>query len=100
MPGSWTDHGQVIRSGTDAKIVPYNIMNAIDPAIFINSADGKAYLANEDGLVTVVRLGQEPKLLAENDMGQTLLATPAIAGGAIYLRSDKTLFCIGAKKGK
>jgi outer membrane protein assembly factor BamB len=63
-------------------------------------ADGKAYLANENGVVTVVRLGQEPKVLAENDVGQTLLATPAIAGGAIYLRSDKTLFCIGAKKGK
>jgi hypothetical protein len=44
MPGSWRDHGQVIRSGADAKIVPYNIMNAIDPAIFINPADRIAYL--------------------------------------------------------
>jgi outer membrane protein assembly factor BamB len=61
-------------------------------------ADGKAYLASEEGVVTVVQLGQEPKVLAENDMSQTFLATPSIAGGAIYLRSDQTLFCIGPKK--
>jgi outer membrane protein assembly factor BamB len=60
--------------------------------------DGKAYLASEEGMVTVVQLGQEPKIVGENDMNQTLLATPAIAGGAIYLRSDQTLFCIGPKK--
>jgi len=61
-------------------------------------ADGKAYVPSEAGVVTVIRLGKEPEVLATNDMEQTLLATPAIAGGAIYLRSDKTLFCIGSKK--
>ena len=43
---------------------------------------------------------EEPQVLARNEVGQTLLAMPAIAGGAIYLRSDQTLFCIGAKKAK
>ena len=62
--------------------------------------DGKAYVTSEDGVVTVIQLGKEPEILAANDMSQTLLATPAIAGGAIYLRSDKMLFCIGAKKGQ
>jgi outer membrane protein assembly factor BamB len=61
-------------------------------------ADGKAYVANEDGLVTVIKLGKEPEVLATNDMKQAFLATPAIAGGAIYLRSDQTLFCVGPKK--
>ena len=61
-------------------------------------ADGKAYLAGEDGVVTVVHLGKEPEVLASNDMKQKLLATPAVAGGCLYLRSDKTLFCIGMKK--
>lgn len=61
-------------------------------------ADGKAYVTTETGKVSVIKLGNEPELLAENDMGQAILATPAIANGAIYLRSDKTLFCIAAKK--
>jgi arabinan endo-1,5-alpha-L-arabinosidase len=51
-PGSWTDHGQATRSGADAKIVPYNIMNAIDMAIFINPADGTAYL-NYGGFLAI-----------------------------------------------
>jgi hypothetical protein len=39
-------------------------------------------------------------VLAQNDVGQVLLATPALAGGAIYLHSDQTLFCIGARAGR
>jgi hypothetical protein len=31
-------------------------------------------------------------------VGDTVLATPAVAGGAIYLRSDKWLYCVGAPK--
>jgi hypothetical protein len=37
-------------------------------------------------------------VLATNPVGETVLATPAVSGGAIYLRSDGHLFCIGAKK--
>jgi hypothetical protein len=48
--------------------------------------------------VTVIQLGDQPRILAENDIGQTLQATPAIANGAIYLRTDAALFCIGATK--
>ncbi len=63
-------------------------------------ADGKAYVVNEEGTVFVVLLGDEPKTLASNAMGQTILATPAIADGAIFLRSDQNLYCVGAKKGR
>lgn len=62
--------------------------------------DGKAYVTSEEGVVTVVRLGEAPEVLSQNEMGQVLLATPSLAGGAIYLRSDQTLFCIGAKSAK
>ncbi len=56
--------------------------------------DGKAYVTDESGKVTVIQLGEQPDILATNDVGQKLLATPALANGAIYLRSDETLFCI------
>jgi outer membrane protein assembly factor BamB len=63
-------------------------------------ADGKLYAVNEKGKTTVLQLGDEPKVLAVNVLDDTILATPAISGGAIYLRSDKMLYCIGEKKGK
>jgi outer membrane protein assembly factor BamB len=60
--------------------------------------DGKLYAVNRKGRTTVVQLGDKPKVLARNDVGDTINATPAIANGCIYLRSDKALYCIGPKK--
>jgi outer membrane protein assembly factor BamB len=57
-------------------------------------ADGKLYVVNEEGATTVIELGDKPKVLATNAMGEKILATPAIAGGALFLRSDQHLWCI------
>lgn len=61
-------------------------------------ADGKLYAVNEEGLTSVVALGPEPRVLGTNALGETMLATPALANGALYLRSDKHLYCIAEKK--
>ncbi len=61
-------------------------------------ADGKLYVAKEEGDTSVVQLGDTPKILANNKLEGPLLATPAIANGAIYLRTEKHLYCIAAKK--
>jgi len=58
-------------------------------------ADGKLYVVNEEGTTTVIGLGERPKVLATNRLDETILATPAVAGGALYLRSDQHLWCIG-----
>jgi outer membrane protein assembly factor BamB len=58
-------------------------------------ADGKVYLVSETGEIFVLRAGREPEVIATNDLGERFLASPAIAGGRIYLRSDGTLFAIG-----
>ena len=60
--------------------------------------DGKLYVVNEEGVTTVLGLGDKPEVLAVNPVGETVLATPAVAGGALYLRSDGHLFCVGSKK--
>ena len=60
--------------------------------------DGKLYVAKEGGATSVVELGDKPKILANNVLKGELLATPAIANGAIYLRTDKHLYCIATKK--
>jgi outer membrane protein assembly factor BamB len=58
------------------------------------AADGKIYAANDAGTTTVVQVGNEPKVLAVNALGEPILATPAIAGGGIFLRSDRHIYCI------
>jgi hypothetical protein len=63
-------------------------------------ADGRAYVVNDKGRTCVVSLDDKPAVLARNDLGDHFQATPAIANGCIYLRSDKWLYCIGAKKEK
>jgi hypothetical protein len=42
-------------------------------------------------------LGPEYKLLTENDIGETVMATSAIADGVLYMRGGQHLFTIGAK---
>jgi len=59
------------------------------------AADGKLYLFAEDGRLVTVKLGAEPEVIAESDTKERGQATPSIAGGAIFLRSERTLWCIG-----
>ena len=62
------------------------------------AADGKIYVFNEAGTATVVEAGDQPDVLASNDLGEEILATPAVADGAIFIRTDAHLYCIGKKK--
>jgi outer membrane protein assembly factor BamB len=59
------------------------------------AADGKVYLVNEGGTTSVVQAGPKPRLLATNRLPETILATPTLARGAVFLRSDRRLYCIG-----
>ncbi len=59
-------------------------------------ANGKLYLATEEGDVVVVRLGDRFEVLATNSLGnQSFIASPIIIDGDIYLRSRTHLFRIG-----
>ena len=57
-------------------------------------SDGQhLWAVNEAGLVQVVELGQkEGKIVATFDLGDEILASPAVADGAIYLRSNSRLY--------
>jgi outer membrane protein assembly factor BamB len=61
----------------------------------IGGAD-RIYFASKEGIVTVVRAGPTFEILARNDMGEMLVASPTPAHGRIYLRGDKHLYCIVA----
>jgi outer membrane protein assembly factor BamB len=55
-------------------------------------ADQHWYAVNHDGLVQVVRLGEEGELVGTSQIDSGILASPAVADGAIYFRSDSHLW--------
>ncbi len=59
------------------------------------AADGKIYMASELGKVAVLRPGRQIEVIRVNDLDELTYATPAIAGGRIYVRTDHTLYCFG-----
>jgi outer membrane protein assembly factor BamB len=61
-------------------------------------AEGRLYITNEKGVTSVVQLSNEPTILSTNDIGEDVTATPAIAEGAIFIRTDGHLWCISSKK--
>jgi outer membrane protein assembly factor BamB len=60
--------------------------------------DGKVFFLSESGIVTVIADGPEFKVLHQNRMEETCMATPAIARGSLLLRTESKLYRIGNKK--
>jgi outer membrane protein assembly factor BamB len=60
-------------------------------------ADGRIYITDEDGVTSVIQAGPKFALLAENDLGEYTLSSPAISEGQIFIRTDKFLYAIGAR---
>ncbi len=58
-------------------------------------ADGKIFLTGTDGTVSLIRPGREFEVIAKNDLGEYLAASPAISGDTIYLRTYDALYAIG-----
>ena len=58
------------------------------------AGDGKVYFTSMEGTVSVVQAGRSFKLLSQNDMGEAIMASPAVSGGEFFIRSDKHLYCI------
>jgi outer membrane protein assembly factor BamB len=61
------------------------------------AGDGKIYFVSETGETIVVKAGRQPEVLARNDIGERLIASPAISNGQLFIRGDDRLFAIGKK---
>jgi outer membrane protein assembly factor BamB len=61
------------------------------------AADGKVWLASEEGKVSVLRAAGDWEVLAVNDLGEGCFATPALSGGVIYLRTEEALYAFGSQ---
>ena len=56
--------------------------------------DGKIYLGTDEGVIRVFQHGRTKKLLAENDMGGRVRATPIAANGILYVMTENKLYAL------
>jgi hypothetical protein len=61
------------------------------------AGDGKVYAASGKGVMAVLEAGDTFKVLARNDLREPIMATPAIADGTVYVRTEKHLYAFGNK---
>jgi outer membrane protein assembly factor BamB len=62
------------------------------------AAEGKIFIASEEGKVVALKAGGEWEVIRINDLGEPCHATPALAGGHIYVRTSEALYRFGTKK--
>jgi outer membrane protein assembly factor BamB len=86
----------------DAKTGAQSYKERIDPeaGAFTSSPwayDGKIFCLSEEGKTFVVKAGETFQLLHANPLGDLALATPAIVGDRLLVRTEKTLYAIRQK---
>jgi outer membrane protein assembly factor BamB len=62
------------------------------------AADGKIYFFSESGDGLVLKAGRQAQVLARNELSEHIIASPAIAGGKLFIRSDRNLIAIGGSE--
>ena len=60
-------------------------------------ADGKVYIANEDGILTVLAAGKTVKVLGTVELNAPVYASPIAANGVLYITSMTHLYAVGKK---
>ena len=62
------------------------------------AADGKVFLANTEGKITVLKAGAQWEVLAVNEIDDEVSATPALSDGRVYVRTHGALYCFGMSR--
>jgi outer membrane protein assembly factor BamB len=62
------------------------------------AADGKVFLANTEGKITVLKAGAEWEVLAVNEIADEISATPALSGGRVFVRTRSAVYCFGTSR--
>lgn len=62
------------------------------------SAEGNVYFINDFGTLRVVHPDETYQLVSESELGEKVFASPALSEGQIFIRGEKTLFCLGTRK--
>ena len=60
-------------------------------------ASGRIYIADRDGVTLVIKHGSTLEVLAQNALNDGFNASPVIVGKEIFLRGNKSLYCIASE---
>ena len=60
-------------------------------------ATGRIYFFSEEGKTTVVAPGDTFQQVAVNELGERIMASPAVSGDALFVRTDQALYRIEEK---
>jgi len=96
----WCDNGLVVchRAATGERLGQVKL-----PDSFYSSpvwAGGRLYGVSKKGVVYVMAAAEKPELISTIPLGEPSFATPAIADGALYFRTESHLFCLEAEAGR
>lgn len=58
------------------------------------AAAGRVYFSSREGSTVVIRAGDEGEVLATNQLGETIDASPAVVDDQLFIRGSRHLFCI------
>ena len=59
--------------------------------------NGRLYAVREDGVIFVANVEKKFEVLAENNMGERVIATPVFLRDKILVRGEKNLFCLATR---
>lgn len=62
------------------------------------ATESRLYFSSEKGIVTVIKTGDEYDQLASNEMDVIIMATPAISGDQLFIRTSRQLLCLEAEQ--
>ncbi|HEX6739263.1 MAG TPA: PQQ-binding-like beta-propeller repeat protein [Vicinamibacteria bacterium] len=60
------------------------------------AGDGKVYIVSQSGVAVVLDAARDQEILSTAELGDEVYATPAIAGGRIFVRTRGALYCFGS----
>jgi outer membrane protein assembly factor BamB len=79
----------------DAKTGKIVFRGRLAPGAYFASpvaAGGRIYFSSHEGVLSVISGSDQLQVLAKNDLGEPLFATPAFAGNVIYVRTPTALY--------
>jgi outer membrane protein assembly factor BamB len=59
------------------------------------ACNGKIYFTNLDGICTIVEASKTFRVVAKNNLGEGVIASPAVSQDHLIIRTRKSLICIG-----
>jgi len=61
------------------------------------AGDGKIFACNEAGVMSIIKAGKTWSVIGSHDFGETILATPVVRDGRMFIRTGSALYCFGRK---